>query len=78
MDGGSEAKAINHYIDQVKSELFKIYTQMQMFEEFITAESIKLRFTGEKEEKRTILQVFDYHNEQMEKWWELMLEQQPS
>jgi hypothetical protein len=26
-----------------------------------------LRFTGEKEEKRTILQVFDYHNDQMAK-----------
>ena len=62
-----EAITINNYINQVKSELFKIYTQMQMFDEFITAEAIKLRYTGVKEEKRTILQVFDYHNEQMKK-----------
>jgi site-specific recombinase XerD len=62
-----EAKATNNYITQIKSELLKIYNQMQMFDEFITAEAIKSRFTGEKEEKRTILHVFDYHNEQLEK-----------
>ena len=62
-----DAKATNNYITQIKSELLKIYNQMQMFDEFITAEAVKVRFTGEKAEKRTILQVFDYHNEQMER-----------
>lgn len=64
---GENVKIINNYITQVKAELFKIYTQMQMMDEFITAEEIKKRYTGVKDEKRTILQVFDYHNEQMEK-----------
>lgn len=68
LDGkGEEVRATNNYIAQIKSEILKIYNQMQMFDEFITAEAIKVRFTGEKEEKRTILQVFDYHNEQMER-----------
>lgn len=68
LDGkGEEVRATNNYITQIKSEILKIYNQMQMFDEFITAEAIKVRFTGEKEEKRTILQVFDYHNEQMER-----------
>jgi hypothetical protein len=31
---GGEAKVINNYITQVKAEIFKIYTQMQMFDEF--------------------------------------------
>jgi site-specific recombinase XerD len=60
-----ESKTINNYISQVKSELFKIYTQMQMFDEIITAESLKLKFTGEKEEKKSLLQVFDFHNDEM-------------
>lgn len=68
MTGTSEdVKIINSHITHVKSELFKIYTQMQMLDEFITAEGIKRSYTGEKQEKRAILQVFDYHNEQMEK-----------
>lgn len=62
-----DARTINNYIAQVKSELFKHYTQMQMFDEFITAESLKLRFTGEKEVKKSLLQVFDFHNEEMAK-----------
>ena len=62
-----EAKVINSYIIQVKAEVFKLYTQMQMMDEFITAETLRLKFTGEKEEKKTLLQVFDFHNQEMEK-----------
>lgn len=62
-----EAKVINSYITQVKAEVFKLYTQMQMMDEFITAETLRLKFTGEKEEKKTLLQVFDFHNQEMEK-----------
>lgn len=68
MKGNSEeAKTINTYISQVKSEIFKLYTQMQMFDEFITAEALKRKFSGEKEEKKSLLQVFDFHNSEMEK-----------
>jgi site-specific recombinase XerD len=68
MKGSSEeAKIFNNYINQVKSEIYKLYTEMLMLDEFVSAESLKLRFTGGNVEKRTILQVFDYHNEQLEK-----------
>ena len=68
MKGTSEdVRTINNYINQVKSEIFKLYTHMQMLDEFITADAIKNWFLGQKEEKKTILIVFDYHNEQMEK-----------
>ena len=68
MKGTSEdVKTINNYINQVKSELFKLYTRMQMLDEFITADSIKNTYTGQKEEKKTILAIFDYHNNQLEK-----------
>jgi Site-specific recombinase XerD len=64
---GGEAKVINNYITQVKAEVFKVYTQMQMLDEFITAEAVRLKFTGKKEEKKTLLQVFDFHNAEMAK-----------
>lgn len=67
LDSGSEAKTVNAFIDQVKAKLFRIYTKMQTLEEFITAEAIKLEFTGSKEERKTLLKVFEYHNTQMEK-----------
>ena len=59
---GDPAKNINNYIDQVKSQLFKIYTQMQTLDELITADRIKRVFLREKKEKKTILSVFDYYN----------------
>lgn len=62
-----EARTINNYITQVKSELFKLYTQLMVVDEFVTAEKIKLHFTGSKEERKTLLKVFEYHNTQMEK-----------
>ena len=62
-----EARTINAYVNQVKSDLFKLFTQMQMLDKFITAETIKLQYIGGGEERKTILQVFDYHNSQMEK-----------
>lgn len=67
LDSGSEAKTVNAFIDQVKAKLFRIYTKMQTLEEFITAEAIKLEYTGVKEERKTLLKVFEYHNTQMEK-----------
>jgi hypothetical protein len=48
-----EARTINNYISQVKAELFKIFNQMQVLEEDITAETLKLKFTGVKEERKS-------------------------
>lgn len=62
---GENVKFLNNYIAQVKAELFKIFNKMEILEEHITAEAIKLRFTGEKEEVKTLLQVVQYHNNQM-------------
>ncbi len=62
-----ETSTTNNYVTQVKAELLKLYTQMQTLDENITAESLKLRFTGVTEEVKTLLQVIDYHNQQMSK-----------
>ena len=48
---GENVKFLNNYIAQVKAELFKIFNKMEILEEHITAEAIKLKFTGEKKRK---------------------------
>jgi hypothetical protein len=53
---GESVKFLNNYIAQVKAKLFKIFKKMEILEEHITAEAIKLKFTGEKEEIKTLLQ----------------------
>jgi hypothetical protein len=58
-----EARLVNNYLSQVKAELFKLYNQMQLNEEYITADAIKLRFTGGQQERKTLLEVLGYHNQ---------------
>lgn len=68
MRGNSiEAKQINHFIQKVKADLYQIYHQMSLQNEFISAESIKLRFTGEELPHKTILQTIRIHNEELER-----------
>jgi hypothetical protein len=55
-----EARLVNLYFSQVKVELFKLYNQMQLNDECITADAIKLRFTGGKEARKVLLEVIDY------------------
>lgn len=59
-----EAKTLNLYLQQVKAELYQIYNQMAARNEFITAEAIKLRYTGEETPQKTILQTIQIHNEE--------------
>lgn len=62
-----EAKSLNHYLQQVKAELYQVYNQMFARNEFITAETIKLRYTGKESPLKTILQTIHIHNEEMER-----------
>jgi integrase len=66
-DTDDEAKRTNQYITHVKAQLLKLYEQMQVLDEDITAENIKLKFTGKTEEIKSLLDIVDYHNNQMEK-----------
>ncbi len=40
---------------------------MQMFNENVTADEVKRKYTGEDKPQKKLLEVFDYHNTQMEK-----------
>jgi len=62
-----EARELNHYIQEVKSELYRLYHQMASMEEFLSAESIKLRYTGKETPRKSLLQVIEIHNTEMER-----------
>lgn len=61
-----ESRTLNSYINMVKGNIEKHYNQMLSNGEMITAETIKNRYTGLYEKKKTLVEAFDYHNKMME------------
>lgn len=64
---GNEVRTINNHIHQVSEEIFRIYSELQKSSDYISAEEIKNKFTGVPDERRTLLQVFDDHNKDIER-----------
>ena len=60
-----DVRSTNNLINQATNDLSQIYRDMQRSSEFLTAEEIKLRYTGNPVNKRMLLEVFDEHNRQM-------------
>lgn len=64
--GTSEGtRTLNAYLDLVKGDIHKHYNRLLSVTEFITADAIKNSYLGIGEERRTLIEVFEYHNEQM-------------
>jgi site-specific recombinase XerD len=61
-----ESRTLNSYINLVRGSIEKHYNQMVSGEEMITSETIKNRYTGLYEKKKTIIEAFEYHNKMME------------
>lgn len=59
------ARTLNAFLDNSKTKLTKIFNRLEEQEELITAERIKNIFVGKAGKQRTLLEVFDYHNNQM-------------
>ncbi|MFH4967427.1 site-specific integrase [Gaetbulibacter sp. M240] len=57
-----EARSINGYLDQVYTQLFQIYQNLQFKGELITAQLIKSVYTGENEKSKTLQELLAYHN----------------
>ena len=60
-----DARSTNNLINQATNDLYQIYRDMQRSGEFLTADEIKLRYTGNQVNKRMLLEIFDEHNRQM-------------
>ena len=61
-----EAHQVNSFIDLVKGKLNQHYIELVANNEAVTAELIKNKYLGITEKGKTFLEVFRYHNTQME------------
>jgi site-specific recombinase XerD len=66
MKGASEeSRLVNNHLTDVRNELWNIYTEKNKLDQYISAEEIKDKFLGTETEHRSLLEVFDEHNEQL-------------
>ena len=56
------AKQINQYLDQAYTQLFQIYQDLKFQEVLITAQLIKVSYTGECEQSKSLVHLIEYHN----------------
>lgn len=60
-----EIRNLNAYVLAVRSKLFQYYNRMLEGDKNITAEAVKNAYFGILEKGKTIVEVFEYHNQQM-------------
>lgn len=60
-----EARILNSYLNKVRNEMHKHFNLLEAKDEFITADTIKNSYFGIDEEERSLIDTFQYHNDQM-------------
>lgn len=60
-----EIRILNSYLDQVRSKLMQCHNQLIQEDKIISSNAIKLRFLGEDSVTKSLLDLIDYHNENM-------------
>lgn len=63
---GEEVRNINKYLIEVNNDIFGIYLDFKKQGQFISAEEIKNKFTGQAIPDKSLLEVFDEHNKDVE------------
>ncbi|WP_346863816.1 site-specific integrase [uncultured Draconibacterium sp.] len=61
----SEVKQLNQYLETLKALMNDYHTEMVKMGEEITAQSLKNKFLGISEDRRMLIEVFEYHNHQL-------------
>lgn len=61
-----EIRTLNAYLDSLQTQAQELFRNMQIREEVLTAENVKNRFTDKEEKARTLVAVFEGHNQKME------------
>ncbi|MCD4728959.1 MAG: phage integrase SAM-like domain-containing protein [Bacteroidales bacterium] len=65
MKGDSEeARIFNNHLSNLKAEVYKQYYILESQDKEITAESLKNSVLGVSERKHTLIEIFNYHNDQ--------------
>src|ERR1700744_3061413 len=62
---GQDVKDLNSHLIQVSNDIYAAYYDLKRSEDFITAEMIKAKYTGEGQVRKMLLEAFDEHNKQM-------------
>lgn len=68
---GQKSRILNTYLDETYNQLFQAYQDLKSEHKQITARSIKARFLGLDAINRSVLDIINYHNEDMQgklKW----------
>ena|SRR5690606_1447512 len=58
-----QSKAFNKYLQQIRARIYECYESLLSEDKLITSDLIKSRFLGEDYTKKTLLELFDYHND---------------
>jgi site-specific recombinase XerD len=61
----ADSRTLNAYLDDIQFKIYELHRKMSEADESITAETLKNRFTGKVEKARTLLTVFEDHNQKM-------------
>ncbi|MBB6128597.1 site-specific integrase [Mucilaginibacter lappiensis] len=62
----ADSRTLNAYLDDIQFKIYDLQRRMSDADENITAETLKNRFIGKVEKARTLLAVFEDHNQKME------------
>ncbi len=66
-NGGSKSsKALNLYLNEVQSTIYRIYEQLKLEDKSFTSQSIKELFLGESKTRFSFKDLIDYHNDKMQ------------
>ncbi|UMB54235.1 site-specific integrase [Lutibacter sp. A64] len=63
----SNARELNRYMDGIRNRVYRIHDKLSESESTITAEIIKNIFLGKDQKHKMLLEIFQNHNDQVEK-----------
>lgn len=60
-----KSRILNSYLDETYNHFFKCYRDLKSEHKLITAQAVKARYLGEDDIHRSVMDIIDYHNEDM-------------
>lgn len=60
-----KSRILNSYLDETYNHLFKCYRDLMAERKLITSQAIKARYFGQDENNHSIMDIVNYHNEDM-------------
>lgn len=63
----SESRELNQYMESIKSRVYKIYQELLLKNEFVTARKVRDLYLGKESKPVLLLEIFQNHNNQVNK-----------